>query len=147
MARKGVEMTTDSEYEANARKIAKGLGLTVTATLKGDMCPSWEKPCKHIHGDRYRVTLRFPQRLYKRKRSHSFDFWNSLNDSQEGKQPGYYDILVCVGSEATCPTDPDEVAREFGEMKPSQAIAIAKAAQRLQAFFTESEIDALTEIC
>jgi hypothetical protein len=84
--------------------------------------------------------------LRKDGRSYGFDFWNSLNDSQNGKTPGYYDILACIASDATCPTDPDEVAREFGPMPPSQCVAVAKAAKALRAFFSKEEIEALTEI-
>lgn len=135
-------MTTETrtDYETQARAVAAKIGLTVKAEQKGDRCPPWEDG-KCIHGDRYRVTLR------KGRRSLSFDFWNSLNDMQNGKEPGYYNILSCVSSDATGPTDPDEVAAEYGgDMKPSQAIASAKFAGQLQAFFTEDEIDALGEV-
>lgn len=134
-------MKPTSEYETQAQRVAREMGLTVKAAYKGDKCPQW---CdgKHQHGDRYRVTL-FNGASH---RSLSFDFWNSLMDVQRGDRPSYYDILSCVSSEATSPTDPDEVVAEFGEMKPSQAIRIAKWAAKLQAFFTEAEIDALSEI-
>ena len=136
-------MTTEtmSTYEVEARRVASKIGLTVKAEQKGDGCPPWKTPCDCIHGDRYRVTLR------KKRRSMSFDFWNSLKDMQDGKEPGYYDVLSCISSDATGPTDPDEVVEEYGDMKPSQAIAAAKFSARLQAFFSGEEIDALGEVC
>ena len=60
--------------------------------------------------------------------------------------PSCYDILACLSSDASCPTDPDEVVAEFGPMKPSQAIAVAESARRLQAFFTSDELAILSEV-
>lgn len=134
------QSATPSTYEETAHRVAAAMGLTVKAEQKGDRCPPWQTSCDCIHGDRYHVTLR------KGRRSLSFDFWNSLNDMQNGREPGYYDIRSCVGSDATGPTDPDEVVEEYGDMKPSQAIAVAKFSARLQAFFTEEEIDSLGEV-
>ena len=133
-------MEPTSTYEEQAQRVAQAIGLTVKAAFKGDKCPQWEKPCKHQHCDRYRITLR------KAGRSISFDWWNSINDIQKGTRPDYYDILSSVSSDAFSPTDPDEVVAEFGEMKPSRAVTIAKFAAKLQAFFTEDELTALGEI-
>lgn len=160
--------TTTTDYESRARQIADALGLTVVAAFKGDRCPPWldKRPpvtlhsdrcnaCGSVHGDRYRVTLKFTGRAEawpawrvgrSTYQSLSFDFWASYQDKLDGHRPGYYDILCCVASEASMPTDPDEIAEEFGPMKPSQAIAIAKHAARLQAFFTEGERARLAEI-
>lgn len=120
--------------------------------------------CGSVHGDRYRVTLRLKwtdrhsptcndinDRRARvscvcRDRSLSFDFWGSYRDKQDGKRPGYYDILACVSLEAVRPTDPDEVVEEYGTMKPSQAVAVATHAKRLQGFFTGAELTALSEI-
>lgn len=134
-----------SEYEAQAERFLKDYGFTIKAAWKDTACPKWESDTayKHIHGDRYRVTIK---RKADRK-SISFDFWNSYNDAHEDKHPSDYEILACVSSEANSPTTPDEVAAELGDtMKPSQAITIAKWARRLQAFFTETELEALSEI-
>lgn len=60
--------------------------------------------------------------------------------------PSYYDILCCVSSDASGPTDPDEVVREYGNMLPSRAIAIAAHARKLQTFFTADELTLLTEV-
>ena len=129
-----------TEYEAQAERFLKRFNLSIKTAFKGDKCPPWDDE-RHIHGDRYRVTIKRANR-----KSISFDFWNSWQDAHEGKAPTSYGILACISSEASSPTDPDEVAGEFGEMKPSQAIRIAKFAQKLQAFFSEEELEGLGEI-
>ena len=129
-----------TDYEAQAQRFLTEFDLTLKVAFKGDRCPPWDDN-KHIHGDRYRVTI-------KRKigKSISFDFWNSLADMQSGKRPTPYGILACISSETTAPTDPDEVVAELGEMKPSQAIRVAKFAKKLQSFFTITELGELSEI-
>ena len=128
-------------YEKQTSEFLEAHGLTIRAAFKGDKCPAWENEGSHIHGDCYRITIR-----RKGGRSVSFDFWNSQADSQNDKRPTPYDILSCVSADAFSPTDPDEVAAEYGDMKPSQAIAVARFAKRLQAFFWEDELEALGEI-
>lgn len=129
------------DYEAQAQRFLDKFNLTLKTAFKGDKCPAWDN-AEHIHGDRYRVTI-------KRQNSNasiSFDFWNSFNDKVNGKRPTAYDILSCISSDINMPTDPDEVVEELGEMKPSIAIATAKFAKKLQAFFTDAEKQQLTEI-
>ncbi len=136
------------DYEGQAQEFLARFNLTVKAAFKGDKCPPWEdKDC--MHGDRYRVTVK--RSLGKAggrnlSTSISFDFWNSVNDMQAGKSPTAYNILACISSDASMSTDPDEVVEELGEMRPSQAVTVAKFATRLQAFFTKEEIEALAEI-
>lgn len=130
-----------SEYEAQARGFMQAHGIKVSATFKGDRCPSWEDG-RCIHGDRYLVRLR-----NRRGRSITFSFWNSLNDQQEGRRPTPYDILSSVSLEAHSPTSPEEVRQEFGlETTYAQAKTIAKQAKRLQGFFTDGELSDLAEI-
>jgi hypothetical protein len=140
---KALSTETESGYENKARRIANDLGLRMTAEQVGTECPKWGQKngrCEHIHGLHYKVTLR------RRGRSLSFDFWNSQHDAQKGKEPGYYDILSCVSADASMPTDPDEIAEEFGPMPPSQAIAAATFSARLMAFFSGEELRQLSEI-
>ncbi len=129
-----------TDYEAQAKRFLDKFNLSLKVAFKGDKCPPWDD-ARHIHGDRYRVTIKRQDR-----RSISFDFWNSLNDKQNGERPTAYDILAAISSDATMPTDPDQVVEEMGEMKPSQAIAVAKFAKKLQAYFTEEELEKLAEI-
>jgi len=137
-----------SEYETRAQAFLDKYGLTIKAAFKGDRCPPWEDG-RCIHGDRYRITIK---RLNANAfdpgpRSISFDWWNSLNDMQHDKRPTAYGILSSVSSEVYAPTDADGVAEEYGDgIKPSQAIAIAKFAKRLQEFFDDEELEDLAEI-
>ena len=136
-----------TDYERQAQEFLGKFGLTIKAAFKGDRCPPWEGKGGCIHGDRYRVTIRTNSASEWRTKSISFDFWNSMADMQADKRPTAYDILACVASEGNSPTDPDEVAEEFGgDMPPSQAIALARFARRLQDFFSEEEFEALSEI-
>ena len=134
---------TDSGYENKARAAARQLGLTLSIGNPENECPPWRSKgqrCDHIHGYRYLVTL------HKRGKRLTFLFWNSRDDADKGIDPGYYDILACVSSDSSMPTDPDEVVVELGEMKPSQAIAAAKFAARLQRFFSPDELQVLSEV-
>ena len=129
-------------YESKAKRIAKSIGLAVEVSRHPEGgCPPWGGgACDHAHGDRYRI------RLKRGGRSIGFDFWNSRHDSERGERPGYYSILACVASDASGPTDPDEIAAEYGPMRPSQAIAVARHSARLRAFLTEREIERLGEV-
>jgi hypothetical protein len=138
---------TDSGYENKARRIARELGLRVAVVMHPQQeCPKWSekqgKLCDHIHGNRYRVSL---MRQDQRKRL-SFDFWNSKHDADKGRDPGYYDVLACVASDASMSTDPDELAADLGPMPPSRALTAAQFARRLQRFFTDTELRKLGEV-
>lgn len=138
-------MSADMHYETNAVLVANRIGLMVTATEHSQQtCPPWQRKgqaCDHIHGRRYRVTLgRHTGPTL------SFDFWGSYNDAEAGRAPTPYDILACVSSDASGPTDPDVVVEEYGDMAPSKARQIANFARRLQRFFTAEELTALRDI-
>ena len=139
------------DYKKQAEDFLKQYNLTLRIRRGEDKCPPWDTG-SHTHGEHYRVTIASaPARLGRNPEnpgamSVSFPFWNSLRDRANSKRPSAYDILACVASGAHAPTDPDEVAEEYGEIKPSMAIAVAEQAKDLQAFFTERELDALAEI-
>ncbi len=135
-----------TEYEAQARRFLETNNLTIKTAFKGDKCPHWDNS-KHIHGDRYRVTIKRIYNIWNgQPHSISFDFWNSLHDKESGNKPTAYDVLACISSDAYMPTNPDEVVAELGEMKPSQAIATANFAKKLQSFFTKEELEQLSKI-
>jgi len=144
-------MKEASEYEEQAHQFLVRHNLTLSIRRGLDKCPPWDDD-SHTHGEHYRVTIRgAPTRRGRNPEnpgamSVSFSFWNSLNDRANGKIPSAYDILACVASDAHSPTDADEVAEEYGEIKPSVALAVAERAKELQAFFTQLELDALAEI-
>jgi hypothetical protein len=133
---------TTRDYDLHARGVAQSIGLTVTIRrATGNVCPPWSKPCDHKHGHRYMVTLTKPGRD-----PLTFPFWDSMHNAATGTAPTVYDVLACISSDASGPTDPDEVAEEYGPMRPSQAIAAAEFARKLQAFFTRAERERLAEV-
>ena len=117
-------LDTVLKCEMQAEQFLKRYNLTLSIRRKAYRCPPWDD-ASCAHGDHYGVTIasaparrgRNPE--YPGAMSVSFSFWNSLRDKADGKSPSAYDILACVASDAHSPTDPDEVAAEFGDIKPS----------------------------
>ena len=101
-----------SEYETKAQAFLDKFGLKFRATMKGDCCPPYcgEDGRGCVHGDRYRVTIW----RGKGGRRLSFDFWNSLNDCQQGKEPTAYNVLACISSNVNCPDTFGNFCREYG---------------------------------
>ena len=168
---KGDKCKMETKYEEAAAQMAERLGIGVTIHDGDGRCPPWadEKElrgtcprCKATHGDHYRIELTGPN-----GRRFESEYWNSYINSKafadkenagmglsfyernKPKRPGVYDVLSCIVSEATCPQEADEVAEEFGPMKPSRAEAIAVAARKAQRFFsflTDEQMDELREV-
>lgn len=138
---------TMSDYEAQANKFLADYGFTFRAAYQGGKCPLWcDGGC--CHGDQYRVTLK---RTGDARKSVSFDFWNSLNDSQQGKTPSAYDVLACISSDYYTPDTFEDFCSNYGydedSRKAEQSFKAAdKFARKLRAFFTEAEATALSEI-
>ena len=154
-------MTTTTAYDAQAKAFLAKHGLTLTISAGTDQCPCppWCTGNRHIHGLAHWVTLSdqqphnvhelLPGEAYARAHARltlEFVYWNSYQDKQKGKSPTAYDVLACLASDARCSTDPDEIYADFGEMTPSNAIAIAAHAKEIQDFFTQEELDDLSEI-
>ena len=136
-------MTTD--YEAQAQAFLDQFGLRFRAVQHGDRCPPWcgedEKGC--CHGDRYRVTIsrEGSGRL-------SFDFWNSVKDVQDGKEPTAYDVLACISGDIYTPEDFAEFCSEYGYDPDSRrAYQMFKRCdrfgKRLREFFDDEQREAL----
>lgn len=80
-----------------------------------------------------------------------FDFWGSQNDAATGRQPSAYDVLACISSDAYTPETFEDFCAEYGyeadSIKALQTFRRAdRFAKRLRAFFTEAELEALSEI-
>lgn len=139
-------MAERNEYDAQARAFLGRFGLKLSATFKGDRCPPWcDGGC--VHGDRYRIRISGQNG----KGSISFDFWNSLNDVQEGRRPRAYEVLACISSEAYCPDTFEDYCAEYGYDEDSRMAEksfklLDKFARRLRAFFTTEELEALAEV-
>jgi hypothetical protein len=153
-----------SEYEKQAKDFLERFGLEFQATKHPNQkAPNWEDASKarqnwseverkHVaSGFRYLVTI-----TKKDGQSVEFDFWGSIDARVKAVRNGFggvtmqhptaYDVLACISGDASAPDDADEVAAEFGIVKPSQALAIVEFGRKLRAFFTQEELEALSEI-
>ena len=136
-----------SEYTEQAEKFLTDNNLNFRATLASTQtCPPWDDD-KHVHGYKYRITI---SRKGESGRL-AFDFWNSFSDSQNGKDPTAYDALSCIRSDAYTPEDFSEFCSEYGYDEDSRkAHKIFKLAdkfgRRIRAFFSDEEIEQLSEI-
>lgn len=120
-------------YEQHARRIASAVGLNVEIKVGAPRCPAWGKArngltgthchyarCDGYHGKHWRVGL-----VTRSGESYVFSFWSSVHDDGNVfHRPTVYDVLSCLSWGG--PTTPDDVVEEYGEMKPSQAIACAE---------------------
>lgn len=108
----------------------------------------------HKHGHHYRVTLSGDVRKYVKpaKRKLVFDFWGSIKDAEKGIQTVKpYDVLACISSDVHTPETFKDWCSEFGDspdsIKALQTFRRCSAfAKRLRAFFTEAELEQLSEI-
>ena len=140
-----------SEYEKQAEKFLADHGLKFRAVQHGGRCPHERETrpfCdgKCIHSDRYRVTI-----SRKGGGRISFDFWNSFNDMRSGKEPTTYDVLAHISGDIYCPDKFTEFCSEYGYEEDSRKahstfVRCEKFSQRLRAFFSEEEQEALGEI-
>lgn len=129
----------EQDREYRARTLAASLGLTITATRKGDRCPPWADGsargklgvahcggCGSAHGPRYRVTLGLtgkamdlPGRNHARSMSLSFDYWPAHTNAR----PGYSTILAYLR----------------GLDAPEAGVTAHALGARVRRFFTEGE--------
>jgi len=135
-------MNTINEYEKQGNDFIEKHGIKFTATWKGDKCPLWDDE-KHIHGDRYIITLSRNGKRF------TFDFWNSYNDAREGKSPTAYGVLATI--EKNDPGDFAEFCSNYGYDEDSKKAhktykAVVKQWEKAERFFTPEEIEELYDI-
>ena len=152
-----------SKYDDKAQAFLDEHDLRLRTMQRGDRCPgswihipmigrngvfpflSWcDGTCSH--GDRYRVTIsrKGGGRL-------GFDFWNSVKDVQNGKEPTAYDVLACISGDVFCPETFKDFCGEYGYDKDSRKALttfplVDRFARRLRKFFNEAERNELGEI-
>lgn len=91
-------------------------GVRVMLVHVGEDRPAWDKEHQHR---RYTVVVGAKEGI------ETFDFWGSVNDYEEGKDPDPKDALEAVLSDALSGADHEDVdsfSSEFGYTKPSEAI-------------------------
>lgn len=150
-----------SEYDKQAQAFLDKFHITFKATWKGDdKCPPWVdmklkkangdcRRCRHIHGDRFSVTL---SRRQPRRATLSFSFWNSFHARMDGiTDLGAYPVLSSISNDVRCPDTFEDFCAGYDYDADSIAAfktfkRCARFAERLQAFFSGEEQDALGEI-
>lgn len=159
-----------NEYDRQAQTFLTSHGIKLRATLSNSKVAPWagEETGERSH---WRVTLsssnqqcpichqtsqdEFCQdciaRNVKNSRRLVFDFWGSIKDAEDGKEPTAYDILACISSDAYTPETFAEFCGEFGyeadSIKALQTFRrVSNFAKRLREFFTTAELEALSGI-
>jgi hypothetical protein len=139
-----------------ADKLLASLGLRMVVSRSDDRPPAWEDGKDHnkAHGIHYYVTI---EKWIDNNRLApvaflAFDFWGSIADREASEAHPAGPIpadragmLDCLRSDASMPDTAGEVYQEFGEMRPSQAEAIAAHGRKVRAFFTADELEKLRE--
>ncbi len=131
-----------ADYEKQANDFLNKHGITFQAIFKGDKCPPWDDD-KHIHGDRYLCKFKRDGKRF------SLSFWNSKHDQLNGNKPTAYDVLACL--EKYEPEDFKNWAEGYGYDTDSRKVyktynAVCKEWDKVNAFFTDEELEELQEI-
>ena len=130
-----------TEYQTNAEQFLERYGIRFAVAFVDTSCPPFCNDSKHIHGQKYRVTLI-------RKGLHiQFHFWNSWNDAQSNRPPSEYDVLACASSDIHCPSDFGDFCAEYGydtdSRRAEQTFKRCRAqSERLQRIFDTEEMQA-----
>ena len=135
-----------SEYDKKAEAFLKHFNLAVKIKYLDNNPPDWDEDQGH-NRLRYRITI---QRKDTRK-SLSFIFWDSIANAEKGEQPTSYDVLTCVSSDSYDPNTFEDFCGEFGYSTDSRKAEttykhVKKFADRINAFFSEPELEELREI-
>lgn len=163
-----------SFYNDQAEHFLSSNGIKFRATLSDSKTAPWD--VEGVNRHHYRVTLsregwkpdrrkaweklddsasyttRRATDLSTAKNRLVFDFWGSIADAEKGIQTVRpYDVLACVSSDAYTPETFEDFCADYGHesdsIKALQTFRRCSAfAKRLKAFFTEAELEQLSEI-
>ena len=136
-----------SEYDERAEEFLKRHDLGFGATYKNTGAYFEDDGERGDSRDIYQI------RIKRRNNGHSitFNFGQSIADTEKGRKPGAYSILASLSSDIYCPCDFDEFCREYGYDEDSRTAErifkkSSKFAERLNNFFGEGEKEDLSEI-
>ena len=143
--------TEISEYEKQACDFLHRNRITIAIVLSGTKTAPWDSGADDGVSDsrnHYKVTLQKGRTGSKRL---TFDFWGSQADKEKGQDPTAYDVLACISSDGQCPETFRDFCADYGydqdSRKAEQSFRKCSAfAKKLRAFFTEEEIEQLSEI-
>jgi hypothetical protein len=138
-------MSELSEYDKQAQAFLDKYGLKVTYKLLDCDNAPWDKEHCHNH---YRVTI---TRKGTPGQKLTFQWWDSIQATEKNEQPTAYDSLSSISSDSTEYSDFEEFCGEMGYDTDSiEALhtwkAYNKLSSRINKFFTEEEIESLSEI-
>ena len=142
-----------SEYDKQAETFLSKHGLKFRATLSDTKTPAWKEAGERC-GHHYRVTLSQDRKatgIDRPARKLVFDYWGSIRDAETRREPSAYDVLACISGDVYYPESFEDFCAEYGynedSIKALQTFRRCSAfAKRLQAFFTEAEIEELQQI-
>ena len=133
-----------SEYDQQAEEFLGNHNLSFGATYKN--CE------RYFEGDTaerdiYRIRIR------RKDNGHSitFNFGQSIADTEKGEKPTAYSVLASLSGDITCPYDFKEFCGEYGYDEDSRTAErifkkVSKFAERLSNFFSEDEKEDLLKI-
>jgi len=135
-----------SEYDKQAELFLKHFNLAVKIAYLDNNPPPWDEDQSH-NRLRYRVTIQ-------RKDTHkslSFTFWDSIANAEKGERSTAYDVLGCVSSDSNTYDSFEDFCGELGYDTDSRKAettykGVKKFADRINAFFSETELEELREI-
>lgn len=131
--------------DCQAEEFLKRNEIKLRITLSDSKPAAWEPAGHH-----YRITLSghngqgYSRRL-------TFDFWGSVQDASEGKDPSPRSVLSCIGSDLGTPETFEDFCSEYGEDSDSRKALqtfrrCARHAERIRAFFPEHEREELEKM-
>lgn len=140
------EKTLSSEYNSKAVDFLLETQTTCDIVFEGLASPPWDKKRKV---NSYSVTLK------NAKHSYTFEFFDSINNTEKGKKStlDFYSVLACMSY--TTPESFDEFCSEFGYSFANESEYIeAKSThlscldqdKNLRKLFTSDELQKLLEI-
>jgi len=144
--KKGTIMQELSDYDKQAQVFLDKFGLKVTFNLMDCDNPSWDKENSHNH---YRITI---TRKDTPKQKLTFQWWDSIHNTEKNEQPTAYDALSTLASDSTEYSNSfEEFCGEMGYDTDSITAsktwkAYSKLASRINDFFTDEEMEDLREI-
>lgn len=144
-----------SSYEQTALDFLAKHGITFRATLaKVQKAPKWADDGSE-HGLQYRVTLSRKTRPGGVNAVHasplSFPFWDSVAAKENGEILSAYSVLACISGDVHCSETFADFCGDYGYDEDSRTAyaafkRCATFARKLRAFFSEKEIEGLSEI-
>jgi hypothetical protein len=143
-----------TEYDIKAEQFLEKFGLQVSFKLVDCDVPKWEKNSGNYH-NHYKVTTKRTERTerinFTFPLTFSFDWWDSTSNTDKDIKPTAYDALSSISSDSQVFDSFEDFCGEFGYDEDSREAeriwkSYSKLSAKVNAFFTEEELEALSEI-